>query len=128
MFPTISNEIILSQHLGFSARKHNETYFIIICVLCVFPLPQTIICILNDILMHHSVSLSYIQQVDFSNLLDLRLKLLLILQCMRVECQLKSSSFFSAEFEAGRMRSILITFLRYKKIPPLQKDSREGRR
>lgn len=42
---------------------------------------------------------------------------------MRVECQLKFSALLCAEFESGRICSILITFLRYKKIPPLQKDS-----
>lgn len=76
--------------------------------------------------MYHVGSLSFIQQPDFSNLLDLSLKFLLILQCMRVECQLTFSAFLCAEFKSGRICSILITFLRYKKPPPLQKDSMEG--
>lgn len=39
IFPTSSTEINLSQHLGFSVRKHNGAEFVIIYVLCGFPLP-----------------------------------------------------------------------------------------
>lgn len=61
------------------------------------------------------ITLDYIQQLDFSNLLDLNLKFLVILQSSGVEHQLKSSAFLHAEFEPGRIYSTLITFLRYKK-------------